>query len=78
VNKLTEPKLEEVYKLSGIPTHTFVKPVEYQKLIVSLRTHGRGLVIEGPSGIGKTTSISKALEELGIAKNTLDLLQIRF
>lgn len=70
---MTVPKLEEVYKLSGIPTHTFVKPVEYQKLIVSLRTHGRGLVIEGPSGIGKTTSISKALEELGIAKSTLKL-----
>jgi hypothetical protein len=61
-----EPLLEEVFKVSGVPTFTFVKPVEYTKLLVSLRTPGRGLVIEGPSGIGKTTSVSKALEELGL------------
>jgi hypothetical protein len=67
------PKLEEVFKTSGIPTHTFVKPQEYQRLIVSLRTPGRGLVIEGPSGIGKTTSVLKALEELGLAGSTTRL-----
>lgn len=31
-----------------------------------MRTKGRGLVIEGPSGIGKTTSINKAIEEIGL------------
>jgi hypothetical protein len=67
------PRLEEVFKTSGIPTHTFVKPQEYQRLFVSLRTPGRGLVIEGPSGIGKTTSVLKALEELGLANATLRL-----
>jgi Rad3-related DNA helicase len=67
------PRLEEVFKTSGIPTHTFVKPTEYQRLVVSLRTAGRGLVIEGPSGIGKTTSILKAIEELGLGKETLRL-----
>lgn len=66
-------KLEEVFKLSGIPTYTFVKPVEYPKLLVSLRTPGRGLVIEGPSGIGKTTSVMKALDELGIGDKALKL-----
>jgi hypothetical protein len=60
-------KLEEVFKLSGFPQHTFVKPLEYEKLLVSLRTPGRGLIIEGPSGIGKTTSVTKALDELGSA-----------
>ena len=69
----TEIRLEDVYKLSGIPTHTFVKPVEYSKLLVSLRTPGRGLVVEGPSGIGKTTSIIKALDELNLADKTLKL-----
>lgn len=58
--------LEDVFKTSGTPTYTFVKPVEYTKLIVSLRTKGRGLVVEGPSGIGKTTSINKAIEETGL------------
>jgi hypothetical protein len=70
---MPEPKLEEVFKTSGIPTYTFVKPVEYDRLIVGLRTPGRGLVIEGPSGIGKTTSVFKALEELGLAAQTLSL-----
>ena len=46
--------LEDVFKTSGTPTYTFVRPVEYTKLIVALRTKGRGLVVEGPSGIGKT------------------------
>jgi Holliday junction resolvasome RuvABC ATP-dependent DNA helicase subunit len=67
------PSLEEVYKTSGVPTYTFVKPAEYHRMIVGLRTPGRGLIVEGPSGIGKTTGILKALEELGLAPKTLDL-----
>jgi hypothetical protein len=65
--------LQDVFKKSGIPTYTFVKPTEYNKIIVSLRTNGRGLIIEGPSGIGKTTGIEKALEELGLNKNVCKL-----
>lgn len=57
--------LEDVFKTSGIPTYTFVKPQEYIRLLVALRTPGRGLIIEGPSGIGKTTCINKAIRELG-------------
>jgi hypothetical protein len=70
---MAAPKLEEVFKTSGMPTFTFVKPIEYDRLIVGLRTAGRGLVVEGPSGIGKTTSVLKALEELGLMKDTLTL-----
>ena len=55
--------LEDVFKKSGIPTYTFVRPIEYNKILVSLRTRGRGIIIEGPSGIGKTTSVQKVLEE---------------
>jgi hypothetical protein len=62
---MPEPKLEEVFKLSGVPTYTFVQPVEYVKLLIALRTPGRGLIIEGPSGIGKTTAVIKALTDLG-------------
>ena len=67
------PKLEEVFKTSGTPTFTFVRPLEYDRVLVALRTPGRGLVVEGPSGIGKTTSLSKAMEELGLAEHTLML-----
>ncbi|NIK69334.1 TIR domain-containing protein [Paenibacillus sp. BK720] len=62
---MPRPFLEEVFKDSGVPTVTFVKPIEFPKLLVSLRTQGKGLVVEGPSGIGKTSSITKGLEELG-------------
>lgn len=66
-------KLEDVFKIGGIPTHTFVHPVEYPALLVALRTPGRGVVIEGPSGIGKTTSVTRALQELGLADGVISL-----
>ena len=70
---MPDPKLEEVFKTSGIPTYTFVKPSEYERMIVGLRTPGRGLIVEGPSGIGKTTGVLSALEDLGLRKVTLEL-----
>ncbi len=57
--------LEDVFKLSGVPTITFVEPVEYSRLKVALRTPGRGVVIEGPSKIGKTSAVTNALEAIG-------------
>ena len=66
---MSGPKLEEVYKLSGVPTYTFVKPLEYNRLLVALRTPGRGVIVEGPSGIGKSTSIFHVLDELSLGKN---------
>lgn len=58
--------LEEVFCLSGIPTYTFVQPERYDEIKVSVRTPGRCLVLEGPSGIGKTTTITKVLTDLGL------------
>src|SRR5690242_4356144 len=69
--QLSPLRLEDVFKLSGVPTHTFVQPIEYDKLIVSLRSPGRGVIVEGPSGIGKTTAVVKALSELEIASERL-------
>lgn len=66
-------KLEEVFKIGGAPTYTFVHPVEYPALLVALRTPGRGVVIEGPSGIGKTTSVARALGELDLAGKVISL-----
>ncbi len=65
--------LEEDFKVGGLPTVTFVEPIEYSALIVALRTPGRGVVIEGPSGIGKTTSVHRALEQLNLTENVLVL-----
>lgn len=66
-------KLEDVFKRSGIPTHTFVEPVEYQSLRVAIRTPGRAVVVEGPSGIGKTTSVFRVLDDLGVSESALKL-----
>lgn len=57
-------RIEEVFKVTGVPTHTFVEPSEFGQLKVALRTSGRGVVVEGPSGIGKSTAVTKALETL--------------
>jgi hypothetical protein len=67
------PELQEVFTISGIPTFTFVKPEEYSRLVMALKTPGRGIVVEGPSGIGKTTAITKAMEEVGITEKAVKL-----
>lgn len=66
-------EVQNVFVLSGVPEHTFVQPVEYTRLLVALRTDGRSVVIEGPSGIGKTTSVIKAITEAGLAERVLSL-----
>jgi hypothetical protein len=63
---MSHPLLEEVFKRSGLPTYTFIEPAEYNHLKVALRTPGRGVVVEGPSGIGKTTAVRKAASEMGL------------
>ena len=65
--------LEDVFKVNGIPTHTFVEPKKYPDLLLNLRTPGRCLVVEGPSGIGKTTAVEKALSSVGRADTTTKL-----
>ena len=59
--------MEDVFKKQGVPDVTFVPPNDYEGLRVSLRTPGRGVVIEGPSGIGKTTAVRTALTSLSQA-----------
>ena len=70
-----QPKLHlhDVFVLQGVPKYTFVEPAEYLGLIVALKTPGRCIVIEGPSGIGKTTAALKAVTNAGIVDNVLTL-----
>ena len=67
------PLLEEVFRRQGTPTHTFVEPAQYGEIRLSIRDPGRSLVIEGPSGIGKSTVVDRALNNLGTAGRTLYL-----
>lgn len=64
-------QLQEVFVLSGVPEHTFVQPVEYPRLLVALKTAGRSIVVEGPSGIGKTTAVMKAVSEAGLDEKVI-------
>ncbi|MDI1327624.1 MAG: hypothetical protein PSV23_12600 [Brevundimonas sp.] len=57
--------LEEVFRLAGVPTYTFVEPLRYGAIKVAVRTPGRCVVLEGPSGIGKTTTVTQIVENLG-------------
>lgn len=67
------PRLDEVFKKSGVPTHTFVPPSEYDRVLVTLRTPGRCMIVEGPSGIGKTSCVKKALDDSGLSSSCLFL-----
>ena len=66
-------RIDEVFKKSGVPTHTFVPPAEFERVVVALKTPGRSLIVEGPSGIGKTSCIKKALDEIGLGDSCLFL-----
>ncbi|MGW2117631.1 TIR domain-containing protein [Streptomyces zhihengii] len=66
-------RVEDVFKISGVPTHTFVKPSEYSRLKVALRSPGRGVIVEGPSGIGKSTAVVKALRENHMSEEVVQL-----
>ena len=53
-------ELGDVFKINGVPRLTFVEPTDFARLLMILRQPGRGVVIEGPSGIGKTTFLRQA------------------
>lgn len=65
--------VEEVFKDYGVPNYTFVKPREYNRILVNLRSQGKSMVIEGPSGIGKTCCLKKCLDVLKGDLNVIEL-----
>jgi hypothetical protein len=63
----THYRLVEVFKESGVPSVTFVEPDNFYQLKLALEQPGRGVVIEGPSGVGKTTALHTAIKQLDTA-----------
>ncbi len=54
--------VEEVFRTEGIPEFTFVKPPNYNEILVDIRNQGKPTIIEGQSGTGKTTVAKKIIE----------------
>ena len=58
-------RLPEVFKTVGLPTFTYVKPAHYSAVRADIEEPGRHLLIEGPSGVGKTCVVHKIFQDLG-------------
>lgn len=62
-------KLEDVFKTVGLPPYTYIKPLYYGEVRADIVQAGKHLLIEGPSGIGKTCVVFKVFEELKFQQN---------
>jgi Calcineurin-like phosphoesterase len=60
--------ITKIFELEGPPTFTFVEPPRFRELKLALRTMGAGLILEGPSKVGKSTAIRKAMDELNVPR----------
>jgi hypothetical protein len=56
-------KVEEVYRTEGVPEYTFVKPPNFNDILVDIRNPTKPVIIEGQSGTGKTTTVRKIIEQ---------------
>jgi len=56
--------LEEVFVTEGVPSFTFVKPPNFNRILLDVRSPGKPVVLEGQSGTGKTTCIKQILKAL--------------
>lgn len=63
VGRRTPNRLEDVFQPVGVPSVTFVAPKEYTPFRLALRQRGLCVVLEGPSGIGKTTLLDWAVSQ---------------
>jgi hypothetical protein len=62
-------KLEEVFKTVGLPPYTYIKPPYYGEVRADITQPGKHLLIEGPSGIGRTCVAFKVFEEMELEQN---------
>jgi len=61
-NFIMKYPVEEVFRTEGVPEFTFVKPPNFNDILVDIRNAGKPTIIEGQSGTGKTTVARKVIE----------------
>lgn len=54
--------IEEIFRTEGVPEFTFVKPPNFNEILVDIRNEGKPTIIEGQSGTGKTTVAKKIID----------------
>lgn len=54
-------KLADIFNTTGVPTFSYVEPAQHADIMARFDFMGEGLVVDGPSGIGKTTAVKRAL-----------------
>ena len=62
--------IHDIFRTTGQPNINFVEPEQLEDIRVRLRMMGQGLVVQGPSGVGKTTAVRKALGSLAASPTT--------
>jgi type II secretory pathway predicted ATPase ExeA len=55
--------VEDVFRTEGVPEFTFVRPPNFNEILVDIRNPGKPVIIEGQSGTGKTTTVRKIIAE---------------
>jgi len=68
--------VEEVFRTEGVPEFTFVRPPNFNEILVDIRNPGKPVIIEGQSGTGKTTTVRKIIEEY-LPHGTFEYLSAR-
>lgn len=62
--------VEEVFVTEGVPAFTFVRPPNYNRILVDVRSPGKPVILEGQSGTGKTTCIRQIISDLADSLET--------
>ncbi|QHG17654.1 TIR domain-containing protein [Nostoc sp. ATCC 53789] len=53
-----------IFRTAGTPELNYEEPQEFENFKVELQTLGKGLAVEGPSGIGKTSTMRRVISSI--------------